>query len=473
MTVSPNELPPIVGALFPSRDERRRIETLLDDELQAALECIRTGPVTPTIDMDVFRRQLTAFDFDEPRPLCELLHWSVQQLQHGIVQMGNPRYFGLFNPGAAFPAQCADRIASHFNPQLASSASSPVPVALERHVIGAMAQRAGLGAEATGHFSTGGSEANYTALICALTAAHPGFASDGGRAFAGPPTFYTSRDCHVAWLKIAHQCGVGRTGLRLVDTDGRGRMDAGALRRAIAEDRARGAVPVMLIATAGTTGSGMIDPLGACAEIAKSEQLWYHVDAAWGGGALASDRMRGLLSGIEQADSITIDAHKWLATTMGCAMFITTQGSVLSQAFHASTSFMPSSVTGVDPYLNSVQWSRRFLGLRLFLALGTAGWRGVGAHVERSVEVVERIKRLLLARGWQIANESPLAVLNAVPPSALGDVRSLVRRVVASGRAWIAPAVFEGRDVVRICATNGETTRRDVDELIAVLHETE
>ncbi|MGO9991020.1 MAG: pyridoxal phosphate-dependent decarboxylase family protein [Steroidobacteraceae bacterium] len=465
------ELPPIVGALFPSADERRRVEARLNHALHVARKRIQTGPVAPTIDMDVFQKELAAFDFDAPRPLDELVQWSVEHLQHGIVQMANPRYFGLFNPGPAFPAQCADRIANHFNPQLASSASSPVPVALERHVISAIAHRAGLGAETTGYFSTGGSEANYTALICALTAAHPAFASDGARAFAGPPTFYTSRDCHIAWLKIAHQCGVGRTALRMVDTDGCGRMDARALMRAIAEDRARGAVPVMLVATAGTTASGMIDPLHACAEIAEREGLWYHVDAAWGGGALASDRMRGLLSGIEHAESITIDAHKWLATTMGCAMFITTEGRVLSQAFHASTSFMPSSVAGVDPYLNSVQWSRRFLGLRLFLALGAAGWRGLGAHVERSVEVVERIKGLLLARGWRIANESPLAVLNAVPPPALGDVGSLVRRVVASGRAWIAPAVCEGRDVVRICATNGETTQHDVDELIAALHE--
>ena len=466
----PNELPPIVGALFPSADERRRVEAWLNNELHAALERIRTGPVTPTLDMDVFRTELAAFDFEAPRPLDELLHWSVEHLQHGIVQMANPRYFGLFNPSPAFAAQCADRIASHFNPQLASSASSPVPVALERHVISAVAHRAGLGAETTGHFCTGGSEANYTALICALTATHPGFASDGVRAFAGPPTFYASRDSHVAWLKIAHQCGVGRTALRLVDTDGGGRMDARALTRAITEDRARGAVPVMLIATAGTTGGGMIDPLHACAEIAERERLWYHVDAAWGGGALASDRMRGLLAGLEHADSITIDAHKWLATTMGCAMFVTTQGDILSQAFHASTSFMPSSLPDVDPYLNSVQWSRRFLGLRLFLALGAAGWHGVGAHVERSVEVVERIKGLLLARGWRIVNESPLAVLNAVPPPALGDARSLVHRVVMSGRAWIAPTVFEGRDAVRICASNGETTQADVDELIAALH---
>jgi glutamate/tyrosine decarboxylase-like PLP-dependent enzyme len=465
-----NPLPGAATALFPNAAERRRVEEWLTGELQGALLRIQAGPVTPTIDMTAFRAELAAYDFGAPRPLEELLRWTIERMEHGIVQMANPRYFGLFNPGASFPAQCADRVAGLFNPQLASSASSPVPVELERHVVRTVAERAALGSEATGHFATGGSEANYTALLCALTGAHPGFAGDGARAFAGPPKFYTSRDCHIAWLKIAHQAGIGRTALRLVDTDGRGRMDPQALMRAIAEDRANGAVPVMVAATAGTTGAGMIDPLHACADIAQREHLWYHIDAAWGGAALASNRLRKVLDGIERADSITIDAHKWLATTMGCAIFITRHGPLLSEAFHASASFMPSSVSAVDPYLNSVQWSRRFLGLRLFLVLAAAGWDGLGAHVERSVEVVDRVKERLVSLGWSVANDSPLAVLDVLPPPALGDVRTLVRRVVASGRAWVAPATFEGRDVVRICATNGETTLEDVNALIAVLN---
>jgi glutamate/tyrosine decarboxylase-like PLP-dependent enzyme len=188
------------------------------------------------------------------------------------------------------------------------------------------------------------------------------------------------------------------------------------------------------------------------------------------GAAIASDRLRGLLKGIERADSLTIDAHKWFATTMGCAMFITTRAPILSEAFHASTSFMPSSVADLDPYLNSLQWSRRFLGLRLFLSLATASWAEYGAHVERSVDIIARVKERLIDTGWSIANDSPLAVLDAVPPATLGDIRALVRRVVATGRAWVASAKFEGRDVVRICATNGESTLGDVDELIAVLN---
>ncbi len=466
-----NSVPDPVAALFPDAAERRRVGDRLSEELERALVRIQAGPVAPTLDMAAFREELQGYGFETPRPLEELLRWTLERMQHGIVQMANPRYFGLFNPGANFPSQCADRVAGLFNPQLASSASSPVPVEIERHVIRAIARRASLGDQATGHFATGGSEANYTSLLCALTAAHPQFASDGVRAFPGPVKFYTSRDCHIAWLKVAHQAGVGRTALRLIDTDGRGQMDPAALTAAIAEDRAAGAVPVMVVATAGTTGGGMIDPLHACADIAQAGKLWYHVDAAWGGAALASNRLRPLLAGIERADSITIDAHKWLATTMGCAIFITRHAHLLSEAFHASTSFMPSSVAGVDPYLNTVQWSRRFLGLRLFLALGAAGWDGLGAHVERGVEVVARVKERLVERGWTIANESGLAVLDAVPPATLGDVRALVRRVVASGRAWVAPTTFEGRDVVRICATNGETTLKDVDALVAVLNE--
>jgi glutamate/tyrosine decarboxylase-like PLP-dependent enzyme len=466
-----NLLPDAVEALFPPHAERKRIEEWLTEALQRALLHIQGGPVTPTLDMAAFRAELETFDFGRPRPLEELLRWTIERMEQGIVQMANPRYFGLFNPGPSFPAQCADRIASLFNPQLASSASSPVPVELERYVIGAIARRAGFNTGATGHFATGGSEANYTSLISALTGAHPGFASEGVRAFAGPVKFYTSRDCHIAWLKVAHQAGVGRAALRLVATDGRGRMDPNALARAIAEDRVAGAVPVMVVATAGTTGAGMIDPLHECADIAQAERLWYHIDAAWGGAALASNRLRPALAGLERADSITIDAHKWFATTMGCAIFITRHGHLLSEAFHASTSFMPSSVSGVDPYLNSVQWSRRFLGLRLFLALATAGWEGLGAHVERGALVIERVKERLVDRGWTIANESVLAVLDAVPPAELGDVRALVRRVVASGRAWVAPTTFEGRDVVRICATNGETTLEDVSALIAALTE--
>jgi glutamate/tyrosine decarboxylase-like PLP-dependent enzyme len=468
----PEDLPAPQAALFPARETRTRIEDVLTRLLADAGERVLRGPVMPSVDRVRLREELAGFDFATPRPLEQLLSWTVRLMEEGVVHMNHPRYFGLFNPAANFPAQCADRIAGAFNPQLASSGSSPAPVEIEAHVIRAVARRAGLPAESAGHFTTAGSEANYTSLVCALTRADPRFGTDGARAFAGPVAMYTSRECQPAWFKIVHQAGIGRASLRLIGTDGKGRMDVGALIQALADDRARGVVPVLISATAGTTPAGMIDPLAECAQIAREHGLWYHIDAAWGGAALASVQLRPLLAGIELADSLTIDAHKWFATTMGCGMFITRHPRVLSEAFRVSTDFMPSSVTQLDPYLNTMQWSRRFMGLRLFLSLAAAGWEGYGAHVERASQLIARIGRELAARGWHIANDPQLAVLNVVPPQGSPPIREIVRRVLDSGRAWVAATTHEGREVLRICATHGESSLADAEELVAALEAT-
>jgi glutamate/tyrosine decarboxylase-like PLP-dependent enzyme len=457
------------SALFPVREDRERWDDLLTRELARAHERVAKGAVTPTFDLISFRNELAGFDFRTPRPVDELLSWSIAQMEHGVVHVTHPRYFGLFNPNPTFPAQCADRIAGAFNPQLATLVTSPAAVEIEAHVIRSVAGRAGFPPEATGHFTTGGTEANCTALICALTRSNSRFAMNGARAFDGPPVFYVSNESHRAWLKIAHQAGVGRAAVRLVATDGSGRMDTMALADAVNADRGRGCVPVMIAATAGTTNAGMIDPLEDCAEIARTSGLWYHVDAAWGGALIASDRLSDKLAGIEKADSVTIDAHKWFATTMGCGMFITRQGPVLSSAFQVSAGYMPSNVPDLDPYVTSAQWSRRFLGLRLFLSLGAGGWAGYGEHVERSIELIGMLKEKLVTRGWTIANQSSLAVLCIEPPAGFGEVRSIVDRVLASGRAWVSTAMFEGRQVIRSCVTHGETTPGDIEELVNTL----
>ena len=464
------EPPTPASALFPMREERQRCDDILTRELALANDRITKGSVTPTLDFTSFRSELADFDFRTPCPMDRVLSWTIMQLERGIVHLTHPRYFGLFNPSPTFPAQCADRIAAAFNPQLATSTTSPAAVEIESHVIRSIGRRAGLSPEVTGHFTTGGAEANYTALICALTCSNAGFASEGARAFRGPPMFYASKESHLAWLKIAHQAGIGRSAVHLVATDGSGRMDPNALNDAIAADRTQGRVPVLIVATAGTTSGGMIDPLSDCAEIARLSGLWYHVDAAWGGALIASDRLRSVLAGIEQADSLTIDAHKWFATTMGCGMFIARHPDVLSSAFQVSTSYMPSNIANLDPYVTSVQWSRRFIGLRLFLSLAAAGWTGYGEHVERAIKLAGILRERLVLQGWSIANQSLLAVLCIEPPSGRGEVRAIVNRVLASGRAWISAATFEGREVIRACVTNGETKQDDIDELGNALH---
>jgi glutamate/tyrosine decarboxylase-like PLP-dependent enzyme len=464
-----SQLPNCHAVLFPSRLERERWDDALTRQLLFAGERIAAGSVTPTLDIEAFRRELAGFDFQSPCDLDRSLAWVIAQLERGIVHLTHPRYFGLFNPAPTFPAECADRIAAAFNPQLATWTTSPAAVEIEAHVIKAVLRRLPFPEGAAGHFTTGGSEANYSALICALTRAEPDFADAGARAFAGPPRFYVSRECHSAWFKIAHQAGIGRSAVRLIATDGTGRMDVAALRGAIGADLAEGGVPFLIVATAGTTNAGMIDPLFDCAAIAKEFALSFHVDAAWGGALIASDALRGALSGIELSDSVTIDAHKWFATTMGCGMFFLRDASLLSSAFQSSASYMPSNIAHLDPYVTTLQWSRRFLGLRLFLSLAVAGWRGYAAHLERCVGLAGLIRDQLTERGWSIANASPLAVLCVEPPRRKGEVGAIVKRVLSTGEAWVSVATFEGRRFVRICVTHGGTTREDVARLVAAL----
>ena len=457
------------SALFPPAERRRRTDDRLTALLAHADRRVGRGGVAPDLDQEAFAAALAAFDFAAPVALDELIDWTTAQLEHGVTHMNHPRYLGLFNPAPSFPAQCADRIAAVFNPQLATATTSPAAVAIEAHVARAVARRVGLPETAAGHFTSGGSEANFTALICALTRAEPRFGAEGSRAFAGPPAFYISRDSHLAWLKIAHMAGIGREAARLVPTDGAGRMDAAALAALVASDRAAGRVPVMAVATAGTTNAGMIDPLAACADLARANGMWCHVDAAWGGGLIASDRLRGMLAGIEAADSVTIDAHKWFATTMGCGMFLTAHPSVLSDAFNVATSYMPSHTVGVDPYVTTVQWSRRFLGIRLFLSLGAAGWDGYAAHVEHAVELTRLLAGRAAALGWTVANDPALAVACLLPPPGAPPVKQIVARVLASGAAWVSAAMFEGVEVLRACVTHGETTEADVAAVLAAL----
>jgi glutamate/tyrosine decarboxylase-like PLP-dependent enzyme len=455
--------------LFPSSGARRLFDDGLTRALSESRDRVKNGSVVPTFDRSAFADQLDTFDFKTPIGLERMLAWTIMQMETGLVHVAHPRYFGLFNPTPTFPAQCADRIASVFNPQLATSTTSPAAIAIEAHVIRLIARRIGLPPDSTGHFTTGGAEANYTALLLALNRACPDFAWDGARAFKRRPTFYISRDSHLAWLKIAVQAGIGRSSVRLIATDGAGKLDMHALSEALDADATEERQPVMIVATAGTTNAGMIDPIGACAAVAKAADIWFHVDAAWGGAVIASETHRHQLEGIEQADSITVDAHKWFAVTMGCGMLLTCWPALLSSIFQVSTEYMPSNLS-VDPYVNSVQWSRRFVGLRLFLSLAVAGWLGYGDHVERTLGLGTQLKERLAACGWRVINQSPLGVLCIEPPDTK-DARAIVNNILAMGKAWVSVASYEGHEVIRACVTSGETTESDIVDLVKCLEQ--
>jgi glutamate/tyrosine decarboxylase-like PLP-dependent enzyme len=271
-------------------------------------------------------------------------------------------------------------------------------------------------------------------------------------------------------MKIAHRLGIGRSAVKLVETDGTGRMDIASLCKSIADDLGAGRSPVMVVGTAGTTNAGMIDPLESVGDVARRFGLWFHVDAAWGGALLASPKLRGALDGIAEADSVTIDTHKWFATTMGAGMYLCRDPRLLSSVFGVEGDYMPSNDISRDPYVTSALWSRRFAGLKLFLNLAAGGWSGYAAHVEHACGLISELRLRLEAEGWRIVNDSPAAVLAAVPPPSLGTPAEVVERVLKSGVAWVSVANFERQPTVRACITNGKTTLADVTTLAQALN---
>lgn len=459
------------NAVWPSRDLRLAEQSWLSAQLADAIDAVQAGPVTRDSTPAGFTATLKPFDFATPQSVHDVSLAVISLLRDGMVHVMHPGYFGLFNPSVAFPALLADQVIATFNPQLAAWSHAPAANEIERHTLKAIAARFDWPAETVfGHFTSGGAEANMTSLACALTHAFPRYGDAGAGTIGGSPRLYVSAESHLAWLKIAHQCGIGREAVRLVTTDGMGRMDDSALDRAVTADRAEGHLPFFIGATAGTTNAGMIDPLESCAQIARSQGLWLHIDAAWGGGAMLGTRPPDQLRGMDLADSVTLDAHKWLATPMGAGMFFCRHEAVLSETFRVSASYMPSATeSGPDPYMHSAQWSRRFIGLKLFMALAVLGWEGYQNHIDQALQLADQLAGLLRDHGWRVVNDSRLGVVCFVDGNCDLDPLVIADRVVADGRAWISPTKFEGKLVLRACITSHFTRPEHIEALIEAL----
>lgn len=193
-------------------------------------------------------------------------------------------------------------------------------------------------------------------------------------------------EMHHSFVKVARMTGLGTDTLREISTDARFVMDIDALQSRLHTDLQEGWHSLMIVGTAGTTSTGIVDPLNQRAEVATEQGAWFHVDAAWGGSAVLSPRLKAVVAGIERADSITWDAHKWLSVSMGAGMFFCRHPEAIKRAFAITTSYMPNATAGgtVDPYTTTAQWSRRAIGLKVFMALAELGVNGYGV-IYRSV----------------------------------------------------------------------------------------
>jgi glutamate/tyrosine decarboxylase-like PLP-dependent enzyme len=243
-----------------------------------------------------------------------------------------------------------------------------------------------------------------------------------------------------------------------------------ALKRQVAEDRKNGFAPFMVIGTAGTTAAGVIDPLPELGQFCLNAGLWFHVDAAWGGSAILAPTLKHHLAGIEDADSITCDAHKWLSVSMGCGMFFCRHADTVAEAFRADVSYMPGKKVGpvFDPFTTSAQWSRRFIGLKLFMALAQQGESGYAEMIEHQTRMGHVLRDSLRASGWRIVNSTPLPLVcftreGLVPSEFLAALHQ-------HQIAWMSEARFGDTPVVRACITSFRTTEQDIKWVVSEMN---
>lgn len=453
------------------------IWNMLESEIEAYRKDSRTLPVIPHVTPAELRLELEAhYKFEDPVPLEEITADVMRLLRDYIVHVTHPRYFGLFNPSVRYASLVADLLVALYNPQLATWSHAPAANEIERHTLRHFTRSLGWDPDsAMMNFTSGGMEANLSAVLVALAHHYPDSVNAGITQLASCPVIYLTSESHHSFVKIARMTGLGTHFLHEVPTDKDHIMDTEALVQLIKEHRESGQLPFIVVGTAGTTGAGLIDPLDQIAEIAEQNGLWFHVDAAWGGSALLSPRLRALLAGIEKADSVTWDAHKWLSVPMGAGMFFCRHRETVRRAFAVTTSYMPDEIGegALDPYTTTVQWSRRMIGLKVFMALAEAGSGGYANLIEHQAREGDYLREQLGKAGWVVVNKTQLPVVcfsHADIRSGKSSTKDILKEIYARNRVWISDYLLGGKEpVLRACITSYKTGHNDIDYLIEEL----
>jgi glutamate/tyrosine decarboxylase-like PLP-dependent enzyme len=483
------------------------------------------GPVSPSGMDDLF---------DEPLPeegsgFEDLVQECRTKVFPNSMAIGSRRYFGMMNPAPLPVAAFADALAAVMNQNVASWRHAPAATAIEKRVMRWLCGLAGLDEDAFGTLVPGGSLANVTGLKLAMNRAlgrdlsrldseDPGCAGQ-----LGALTFYVSTQGHYSFEKAVDLLGLGRGQLRKIPEDALFRIDPFRLEAAIAADRAAGRRPCCVIGIAGTTNTGSVDKLDRLADIAQRHGCWFHVDAAYGGAALLSERFRPLLRGIERADSITIDPHKWFYVPFEAGAVLVRHGDCLRHGFlvhpeyymetgprdeagavdaAGSPGARGATRSGNDPgpspagdprsfhkgdkvnfFQYGIQGSRRFNALKIWLAVKMTGRRQYAAWIEKDIELARSLASLLRSDPeYELIGPNSLGICTfrwsprlpagrpPLPPEAVDQLnRDLQDLIEREGDAWFGHTVLKGRTALRVNVENRQMERRDVERLVQVL----
>lgn len=479
----PNDVPSPVTDLDWAPQRARDFAERIVDLYARFLGTLPAGPVAPHVTPAEARAALAVEIPDEPLG-DDVICARLQTLLDLSTRPGSGGFLAYISGAGTVPGAIVDLLASGLNANVGGWAISPAAEEVELQLVEWLARRFGYPADAGGMVVQGGSLANLTGLKLARDHAWPGGRQDG--LASGPPlAFYTSSEAHFTIDRAADVLGLGESAVRKVPVDADMRMRVDELERLIEADVARGVRPAAIVATAGTTGTGAIDPLARVAEVASRHGAWFHVDAAYGGALAVTDSLRPRLAGIERADSITFDAHKWLYAPVTSAFILVRDGALLNRSFSAHAAYVEQERhvldRGPDLGQGGLQLSRSFSALRVWVALLAHGRSAFARRIEHDVALTTWLgERVEATPELELACAPSLSICCfRFLPSGVEDEEYLDRlnmrimtEIQSDGQVFPSNAQVHGRTAIRSCIVSFRTEARHLQFLMDKVRET-
>jgi aromatic-L-amino-acid decarboxylase len=427
-------------------------------------ENLETRKVDPGIDFksltNVFRKSLNS----EGVGLLAALREFREQVVPNCLAIPHPLYLGLVNSSPLPGAALADHLISALN-----NNDGGVPQAAlvcEEEVIRAFRELYELSDSWNGLILPGGAFTTLQGLLLARASAFPEIEADGFHSLRGIPRIYASEATHFTVARAAKEIGVGERNVVVIPCLGRGSIDAERLEDHIRADWQQGHLPFAVVATIGTTGTGAVDPLRPIGDICQKEKLWLHVDACYGGAARLVPELRTLFDGIELADSISIDAHKWFFVPISAGLLLTRHRDLECRTFGlGSGSYIPSHQV-VHPLWRGIACSRRASGLAIWMALRAHGWNTIRRAVETNIHLIRALEDGLARNGFEVLPGGQLSVACARWKGADELQTRIASGISTSGDAWFATVRFGGKTWLRFNLLNLYTKPDHIEFLI-------
>ncbi|MBS1967793.1 MAG: aspartate aminotransferase family protein [Chloroflexi bacterium SZAS-1] len=439
-------------------------------------------PVMSPVAPGEVRAQLPPAPPEQPEPFAGILHDLDTIIVPGVSHWQHPSFFGYFPANSELASVLGDYISTGLGIIGLSWQSSPALSEVEEVVTDWMRQMVGLSEAWSGVIQDTASTSTLLALLCARERATDYSLARGGlQAEPRPLVVYTSPHSHSSVEKAALLAGFGRVNVRTIATDASYAMRADALVEAIAADRAAGVQPCAIVATTGTTATTALDPIDAIGEIAQREGLWLHVDAAMAGSAMILPECRWMWQGIERADSLVLNTHKWLGVAFDCSLYFVRDTQHLVRVMSTNPSYLQTAVD--DQVKNLRDWGiplgRRFRALKLWCLIREQGVAGLQARLRRDIANAQWFAAQVRATpGWRVLAPVPLQTIciRHEPAGLAGaaldaHTQAWAERANRSGSVYLTPAKLDGQWMVRISIGALPTERAHVEALWTLLQQ--